>query len=724
MEELKKSINRRKFLKLSGATSAVLALGFYIPAGAKGTEAKVFKLDDAANTLTNLNPFIQIDAGGKVTIYNHKPEMGQGVWQSIPTLIAEELNLDFEQVTVKMAIAAPAYGSMSVGGSSSVRTGWIPLRRMGAAARQMLLQAAAESWNVPVAECTTDKGIIYHKASGKQGHFGEFVDAASKLEAPKEPALKPKSECRLIGKKVMRPDVVEKVDGSAIFGIDVKVEGMLYATVSHPTVLGAKINSIDDIEALKVQGVKEVFEIERTIFGNKMPTVAIVGESYYGVLQAQKRLKIDWDLGANAQFDTAKMYQEMNALKDTEGAIHTNNGDVDAALNNASSTLERVYETPFLAHSPMEPMNITIHIKEGECEIWAPTQVSNRAQQEAATFLNIPLEKVTLHTTYLGGGFGRRLFTDFLSEGLAIAQKVNKPIKLIWTREEDTTAGPFRPGMVYSSRAAFDANGKVNAWEEKVIGPSISFNINPNANTSNVDRGAMECISDSHYEIYNFRTHFVHHPAPVALGWWRSVYASTNVFGHECFVDELAEKEGMDPMDFRIQRLSKEPRFVKVLEKVREMSNWDSPLPAGVGRGVAVARSFGSTCAHVVQVSKGDNGRYKIDKIWTALDCGQYVNPDTVKGQTEGNIVMALTAAMKDPITFKNGWAEQSNFHNYKMLRINECPPLDIHIMENEEAPGGVGEPGFPPLAPALVNALYSVSGKRIYKLPFKIEEV
>jgi isoquinoline 1-oxidoreductase subunit beta len=722
MEEIVKPIDRRRFLKLGGATGAVLALGFYIPSGAKAKDATIFKLENLSENPISLNPFIQIDKDGKVTIFNHKPEMGQGTFQSIPTLIAEELNLELEQVKVEMALTGAAFGGMTVGGSSSIRMGWIPLRRLGAAARLMLLQAASEKWNVPVSELKTDKGLITHP-SGKQGHFGEFVEAASKLEAPKEPSLKPKSECRLIGKKVMRPDVVEKVDGSAIFGIDAKIEGMVYATVEHQPVPGATIRSLDDTYTRNTPGVIDVFQIERNIRGEAVPAIAIVATNFYAATQGKKKLKVDWELGEHKTLNSSTLYREMRALASATGAVHTNKGDVDAELKSGDDILERIYETPFQSHACMEPMNATVHIKDGGCEAWLPTQVPNSAQAEIARWAGVPVDKVKVHITYLGGGFGRRLFTDFLSEAIDVAKKVNKPVKLIWTREDDTTQGPFRPGMVYASRASVK-NGKISAWEEKVIGPSIGFRLNPNADTSTVDRSAMECISDSPYDFDHFRTHFVHYKVPMPLGWWRSVYASTNAFGHESFVDEMAEKEGQDPMEFRLKYLAHEPRFVKVLEQVKRMSDWDAPLPSGSGKGIAIARSFGSTCAHVVQVSRNTEGKLKIDKIWTALDCGMYVNPDTVKGQTEGNIIMALGAATKHEISFENGMAMQSNFHNYQMIRSNESPELDIHIMENEEPPGGVGEPGLPPLAPALTNAIFKATGKRIYKLPFDMDSV
>ena len=725
MKTVKNPIDRRKFLKLSGASAAILAIGFHIPQGATAAEAKAINLKDLPEGYTGLNPFIEINEKGEVIIYNHKPEMGQGTWQAMPALIAEELNLDFEQVQVKMAIAAPAYGNMTVGGSSSVRLGFIPMRRVGAAAKAMLLMAAAEAWQVPVAELETDKGIITHARTGKKGHFGEFVSSATGMKAPEQQELKPKKDWKILGRKVLRPDVNEKVDGSGIFGIDVKVDGMVYATTAHHSLLSAQIKEIDDAATKAVAGVQAVLQVERRLFGNSTKAVAVVADTYYAAVQGYKKLNITWDTGNDGAFNTDKVFEDLKRLRMEKGAVHTDKGNVDESLRAASEVLERTYETPFLAHSPMEPMNVTVHIKGESCEIWAPTQVSNRAQQEAATYLGIPPEKVTLHTTYLGGGFGRRLFTDFLYEALDLAKQLDKPVKLIWTREEDTISGPFRPGMLYHSRAALDARGQAVAWEEKVIGPSISFNINPNADTSQVDRGAMECISDSHYVLEHFRTHFVHYPVPIALGWWRSVYASTNVFAHECFFDELAEKGGEDPLAFRKHMLAEEPRFVKVLEKVEEMSGWGKSLPEGSGMGVAIARSFGSICAHVVQVSrKKAGGGLSIDQVWTALDCGTYVNPDTVKGQTEGNIVMALTAALRDGITFKNGEAQQTNFHNYRMLRIHETPPMTIEIMENDENPGGVGEPGFPPLAPALANAVYAATGTRVYSLPFNLNQV
>ncbi|WP_234733803.1 xanthine dehydrogenase family protein molybdopterin-binding subunit [Tellurirhabdus bombi] len=724
-------INRRNFLKAASLTGTGLFLGFSPRANGPAELVNMSsQLGESANAVLSfeLNPFIIIDNAGTITLINHRPDMGQGSWQAVPTLIAEELEVSLDQITVKQSDGLRKYGSQLSGGSSTVRTGWQRLREAGAAARLMFTQAAATRWNLPVEECYAENGTIKHK-SGKSLTYGELVDDASKLPVPQKPKLKAKSDLKLIGKPLHRSDIPSKVTGKAEFGMDITVPDMLYASIEHCPVVHGKVVSIDDTAAKKIPGVKAVLKAERPMPHRTSEAVAVVATNYWAALQGRRALKVTWDkVGYDQSMTTDRYFQEMREKSKQDGIPFSSVGDFKAAYEAAPKKLEGLYETPFLAHAPMEPEVAVAHVKEdGTCEIWAPVQGPDGAIQEVSRYLNIKPEAVKVNVPFLGGAFGRKAYLDFVLEAVYLSKQVKAPVKVIWTREDDVTQGPYRPGALSAMRGAVDAHGKVVAFEHKFLSESIQRQVFKAPIDGKADEWMKESIGaeESPYQFPNaiISNHVVKTEIPIL--WWRSVYASTNSFGHESFMDELAHAAGKDPLDFRLSLLEKAEgkattRFVNVLKQLREKANWDKPLPAGQGKGLAISQSFGSLCAHAFFVTKKDKG-VKVDRVVSVLDCGMYVNPDNVRAQTEGNIVYGMTAAIKNPITFTNGQADQTNFHNYTVMRIEEMPVVDIHLVENEEAPGGVGEPGLPPVAPALCNAIFAATGKRIRKLPVDI---
>lgn len=723
------SINRRLFLKAAGLTGTSFLLGF--TAQANGSAFRVVN----PNTVLafELNPFIIIDNAGGITLINHRPDMGQGSWQAVPTMIAEELEVSLDKITVKQSNGLRKYGSQLSGGSSTVRTGWKRLREVGAAARQMFTSAAATRWNVPVAECFAENGAIKHKPSGKTLTYGELVDDASKLPVPEKVTLKPKKDFKLIGKPLQRADIPSKVTGKAVFGMDMDVPGMLYASIEHCPVLHGKVVSIDDSQAKKIPGVKAVIKTERAMPHRTSEAVAVLATNYWAALQGRRALKITWDkAGYDQSMTTERYFNELREQSKNAGIPYSTIGDFKAAYEAAPKKREGLYQTPFLAHAPMEPEVAVAHVKnDGSCEIWAPVQGPDGAIQDVSKYLQIPAEKVTVNVPFLGGAFGRKAYLDFVLEAVHLSKLAKAPVKIIWTREDDVTQGPFRPGMLSAMRGAVDAQGNLVAFEHKLIGESIQRQVYKAPLDGKADDWAKEGIGkdESPYAFPNAVISNIVVKTEIPIVWWRSVYASNNSFGHECFLDELAHAAGKDPLALRLELLQKDEddkvakRFITVLNLLREKSGWDKPLPAGQGKGIAIARSFGSQCAHAVFVEKGANG-VKVKKVVSVLDCGMYVNPDNVRAQTEGNIVYGLTAAIKDEITITNGQTDQTNFHNYRVLRMDEMPEVDIHLVENEEEPGGVGEPGLPPVAPALCNAIFSATGKRIRTLPVDLAKV
>lgn len=713
-------IDRRGFIKLTGITGAGLLVGL----SAKADGAAAVKNLTGATESFELTPFVLIEKSGQITIFNPKPEMGQGTFQSIPALIAEELEVSLDQVTIKQTGGEKKFGSgQSAGGSASVRTSYQNLRKVGASAREMLVIAASQKWNVPVEECYAENAKVFHKPSGKSVSYGELAEAAAKIEAPKSPKLKDPKDFKILGKRSPRPDVPLKTNGKAMFGIDVSVPGMVYASVERCPVFGSKLVSFDDTAAKKVKGVIAVETCERIHGIYRSEGVAVIAENYWAALQGRKALKVKWDYQGNDQFNSKAYDQSLRDAAKQDGAVEHSHGDFDKAFAEAPVKLEAFYETPVVSHSPIEPMNCLASWYDGnKLEIWTSTQVPGSIMNEFPKTYGIPEENLKVNVMFNGGGFGRRLYPDYVHEAVQLTKKIGKPVKAMWTREDDTRMGPFRPMTFSAMKGALSASGKAVAFQHKVISPTLDGRKDYDKTKSN---GTMtEGISEQKYEIENMKNLYVHHYLHIPLAAWRAVTSTTLAFAHECFIDEMAVKAKKDPLAFRLDMLTKESDTKNVLQKLKEVSRWDKPLPAGWGRGVAQYEFFAGLGGYVIEVSKKGTG-IKIEKVFAVIDLGTVVNPDTVEAQVQGAAVMALTAATKNGITFENGQTVQSNFHNNPLIRINEMPKVEVHILANGGPRiKGVGEPGLPPFAPALCNAIYAATGKRIRRLPFDINKI
>jgi isoquinoline 1-oxidoreductase beta subunit len=715
------NISRRNFIKVSGMSGAVLALGYYFPASAK--EAEIVNAAEASSRGIELNAWITIDKTGKVTIINHRAEMGQGAFQAVPQIIAEELEVDLNQVDIVFAEGNSAkYGSQVTGGSSTVRGTYKRLLHLSASAREMLKQAAANKWAVKAEDCYAENGQVVHRASGKRAGYGDLVEDASKLEAPKNVSLKNIRDYKILRKPLPRQDTPLKVNGKAVFGMDKKLPGMLYAVVErNPRFLG-KVKSFDDSAARKVPGVKHVLTVRMNVFATKREGVAVVADNLWSAMQARKVLKVEWDDSGFDHPGTEALYTKMREQLNGELLSFKTKGNVRSVFTSSANKVEALYETPYESHSCMEPVNCTAHVVGDKCEIWGPIQGPDWIQDDLSQQLGIPKENVTVNMTFLGGGFGRKAFTDYPHEAAIISREVKAPVQVVWTREDDMTQGPFRPGMVYQCTGALNEQGRVEAFETKMAGQNMDHqwaDANKLTYNSSVTEGLAEAYLDS-FPHYSFGDAPLDAPIPVM--WWRSVYSSTNGFAFESFMDELAIKAGKDPMDFRREHMGG-GRYRDLITRLEEVSGWKSRAKNS-GYGVAITECFASIVGEVVKVSKGDDGKIKVDKVWAVMDCGWYVNPDIIRAQVEGSIVMALGAATKHATHFEGGKAVERNFNSYQMPRISEIPEIEVHVMDNEEKAGGVGEPGLPPFTPALTNAIYDLTGKRIRKLPFKLEEV
>lgn len=724
MEKIASNINRRNFIKLTGITGAGLMVGLSLKGNSRAGE--VINLSGEELPFFNLTPYVIIEKSGKITIFNTSPEIGQGVFQSIPALIAEELEVSLNQVTIKQTGGEKQFGPMQfAGGSMSVRSNYTQLRKVGASAKEMLLTAAAKQWNVPVEECTAAEGKILHAGSGKSASYGELAEAASKLEVPKSPKLKEPKDFKLLGKNILRPDIPLKSSGKAIFGIDVAVPGMVYASVAHCPVFGAKLVSVDDTATKKIKGVTRVETCERIIGKYKYPAVAVIAENYWAALQGRKALNIKWDYQGHETFSSKVYEQGLRELSKKEGTVAHNQGDFDNTFKTAPVKLEAFYETPIVSHSPIEPMNCVASWTEGnKLEIWVSTQVPGDIIDSFSKAYNVPDGNLKVNVTFIGGGFGRRLYNDYIHEAVQLTKKIGQPVKLIWSREEDTTQGPFRPMTFSAMKGALSADGKAIAFQHKVIAPSLDASEKENYDKAKPDATMTEGISEQKYEIANMKNLYVYADSHLPFVAWRAVTSTTLAFAHECFIDEMAVKAKKDPMAFRLAMLTKDSDTKNVLQKLKEVSNWDKPLPAGWGKGVAQYEFFAGLGGYVVMVSKKGTG-VKIEKLYAVIDLGTVVNPDTVKAQVEGAAVMALTAAIKSGITFDKGQTVQTNYHNNQLVRFNEMPPVEVHILTNGGPTiKGAGEPGLPPFAPALCNAIFAATGKRIRRLPFDINKI
>ncbi len=714
-------VSRRSFLKNSGGAGIALWLG--ISNWDNATRGS--NIYDAKN----FTPYIIVDSSGSITLFNTKPEMGQGTFQSIPALIAEEFEVSFDQVIIKQTNGESVFGpNQRAGGSASIRTSYTDLRKVGASAREVFIKAASIQWQVDTSSCYAENGKVIHKPTSRSLTYGELVAEASKLDLPTDPKLKDPKDFKILGKMASRPDVPLKTCGKAEFGIDVRLPDMLYASVERSPVIGGTLKSFDATEALKIPGVKKVAAVERVIGKYHSMGVAVIANSYWTALQARKKLKIVWDTGTFDTFNTPEFEDHLRALASEEGLPDKNIGSFDSLHLQPQNTIEAFYETPMEAHHPLETLNCVAQVRGDQVEIWVSTQVPSNVtgtgEFDMHKYIGVAPENIRMHTKFIGGGFGRRLYFDFIIEAVNIARLIDKPVKLIWSREDATEQGPFRPMTFSQLKGGISDDGKLIAFQHKVISPSLMESRDGNFDKTKVDSAMVEGIGVQAYEFPNLKTSYVRADFHIPVASWRSVTSSTVAFPPECFLDELAYKANKDPMEFRLELLSKPSDTKRVLLKLKEMSHWDEPMPEGRGRGVAQWEFFAGLGGQVVEVTYRPDKSIKIDKVYAVIDLGEVVNPDNVINQVQGAIVMALGAATKPGITFKDGKVEQHNFYDDLLVRMFEVPEIEVQILAEGGKVKGVGEPGLPPFAPALANAIFAATGKRIRKMPFDLNNI
>ena len=704
------SLSRRTFLKTATAAGGGLMIGVYLPIH-PSTSLR------GAGTFEP-NVWIKVSADESVRIMLTMLEMGQGVMTSMPMLVAEELDFDWKKIKTEWAGADPKYGNPNFGGqqltagSNSVRGMWKVLRESGAAARSMLVTAAAQTWNVPESSCTTDNGVVMHQASGRKLTYGALVDKAAALPVPKTVALKDPKDFKVLGKSLARLDVPEKVNGTAGFGIDVKLPGLLTARVVRCPVFGGKVAKFNADKAKAVPGVKNVVQISSGI--------AVVADNYWSASKGAQALEITWDEGALAKLTSADILKKQAELAQQPGKVARNDGNAEAALK-SSQGFERTFEAPFLAHATMEPMNCTADVRADRCDVYVPTQGQTPSHQAAVAASGLPADKVKVYVTYMGGGFGRRGEGDFVADAVETSKAVGKPVKVVWSREDDMQHDYYRPVSYARMWGAVDSSGKPTVFMQRMVQQSLIKRIGalpPNG----VDFISVDGSANLPYTIPNVRIEYIEHDPGVPFGFWRSVGASFQGFVVEAFIDELAAVAKKDPFEFRRDLLGKSPRHKAVLELAAEKAGWSKPAPAGRGRGIAVMDAFGSILAQVTEVSVDARGNVRVHKVVCTVDTGWVINPDTIKAQMEGGIVYGLTAALKGEITIQNGRVVQKHFGDYPVMRHNEMPEIEVHIVPSTETPGGIGEPSTALAAGSLVNAIAAATGKRIYKLPIKPE--
>ena len=723
MQTTDKNLSRRNFIRLSGMTGAALTIGYAMPSLANEA-AEILTAQKAVEQGIELTAWISIDKTGKVTILNHRSEMGQGTFQSVPQMIAEELEVSLDNINISFAPGHPSkFGSQVTGGSSTVRGAYKTLLQTGAAAREMLIEAAAKKWDVNKKDCYAENGFVIHKPTGKKLGYGELVEEAAKLTPPKDVKLKRREEYKIIGKPLPRQDNPHKVNGAAEFGLDVKLPGMLYAVIERNPRFKGKVKSFDDSATMKVAGVKKVLKTTAPVFAYEREGVAVIADSLWAALEGRKALKVEWDDMRIERLSTEQLYARMKEDLKKHALSQRTGGNAEGAFKGAENKVEAIYETPYEAHACMEPLTCTAHVQGDKVEVWGPIQAPDWIQRDISGRLKLKPENVKVNMTFLGGGFGRKAFMDYTYEPVLLSKEMNAPVQVVWTREDDMTQGPFRPGAVYECKGSIGNDGRINSFSGKMAAQNMDHQWSPTPDKSAFNSNTTEGFLETYFEsIPNHSFGDVPTESPIPIMWWRSVYSSTNAFAYESFMDELAIKAGKDPLEFRMNHFSNE-RYRWLAEKLRDVSGWGSK-GKNEGYGVAITECFKSIVGEVVKVSKKSDGKLKIDKVWAVMDCGWYVNPDIIRAQVEGSIVMAYGAAAVHEMHFMDGKAVETNFHQYKMPRINEIPEIEVHIMENDEKPGGVGEPGLPPFAPALCNAIFDLTGKRIRKLPFNISEV
>ncbi len=689
------SLSRRDFIKISSVAGAGLLLSFYLP-------SKGESIQSAASGAFAPNAWLKIDADGIVTVTVARSEMGQGVLTSMPMIVAEELEADWTKIRVEQANAHPTkYGSMSTGGSFSVRGSWQNLRNAGATARELLIAAAAQTWGVDKSTCRAESGTVIH-TSGKKLGYGKLAATAATLPASTGIQLKEPKDFKILGKRLPKIDTPSKVDGSAKFGIDIRVPGMLFASIERSPVFGGKVAAFEAAKAKAVPGVRDVVQIESGI--------AVVATSTWAAFQGRKALSVRWDEGQYSNQSSEAIWRSFEDAAKSEGSVEDFEGDAEQAFGLSEKKVEAVYYAPLIAHATMEPMNCVADVRSDRCEIWVPTQSPQQAQNDAVRILGLPIDKVKVNVTLLGGGFGRRLQTDYVSDAVRVSKAIGAPVQVLWTREDDMRHDWYRPCTYNVFRAGLDKDGWPIAWLHRIVGPN--------------SRGLAVGGSTPSYSIPNFQvdSHIIETGVPV--GAWRSVGPSQNGWVVESFIDELAHAAKMDPFEYRRHLLSKSPRLRRTLDVAAEKAGWGTPLPPGVGRGIAAVESFGSSVAEVVEASVGEDGAVNIHRIVVAVDCGPVVNPNTLEAQVEGGIVYSLSSVLKDEITVSKGRVVQGNFDDYRIMTIDEMPKVETHIISSSESVGGIGEPGLPPVAPALCNAIFAASGVRIRRLPIKPQDL
>jgi len=707
------TVSRREFVSVLTAAGGSLLLGYRV-----GEGQRVASVASAPGFAPNA--FIRIAPDGSITLFMPQAEMGQGTHTSMSMLLAEELEVTPEQVRLEHAppddklYANPLFGEQITGASSSIRMFYEPLRRAGATARAMLIAAAAASWNVDAASCRAREGVVTHTPTGRTLSYGALAAKAATVPVPDKIALKDPKDFTLIGTPAKRPDTPSKVNGTAQYGIDVRLPGMLIATVAASPVLGGKVAGLDDEKAKAVPGVRQIVQLD--------DAVAVVADHMWAAKQGSAALEIRWEDGPNAKVSTADVVEGLAKASETAGVTARQDGDPASALAGAAKKVEAVYESPFLAHATMEPMNCTVHVRRDGCEVWTGSQVLSRARAAAAKVTGLPLEKVVVHNHFLGGGFGRRLEVDYVTQAVRIAKQVDAPVKVVWTREEDVQHDVYRPYYYDRFAAGLDAHGKPVAWSHRIVGPSIMARFLPPGFKDGIDIDAVDGAVQLLYDIPAIQIEYVRHEEPVLnTGFWRGVGVTHNNFVVESFIDELAAVSKQDPVAFRRALLRKSPRALTVLELAAKEAGWGKPVPRGRGRGVALLfSSWGTYLAQVAEVEVTGSSDVRVRRIVCAVDCGQVVNPDIVKAQIESGVVYGISGALWGEVTLNNGRVEQSNFNNYRVLRMNETPPIDVRLVRNSEAPGGIGEPGTSVTAAALANAVYAATGKRLRKLPLQ----
>jgi isoquinoline 1-oxidoreductase subunit beta len=702
-------VSRRSLL--TGALATGFIFTFHLPVGV----AEPAQPKDPTEGKFVPNAYIRISESGRVTLVMPQVEMGQGIYTAVATILAEELDADLTQVALEHAppdeklYANPLLGVQATGGSTSVRAFWTPLRKAGATARAILIKAAADQWQVAPESCSVAQGTVLHSESGRKLGYGELVEAASKLSSPSDVSLKDPKDFVLIGKPLKRLDTPNKVNGKVIYGIDAMLPGMKFATLAQCPVLGGKVAKVDDGAATKIPGVRQIIALD--------DLVAVVGDHMWAAKRGLEALEITWDEGKNANVSSKDIWDHLRAASEGDGVVAKSVGDIAKGLAEGDR-YNASYEMPFLAHATMEPLNCTVHVTPESCDVWVGTQIIARAQAVAAKAAGLSEDKVTIHQHLIGGGFGRRLEVDMIEAAVRIGNKIDGPVKIVWTREEDIRHDIYRPVYRDNMSATLSGN-KVVGFKYRVAGSSVIARWLPPGFKKGIDIDAVDSAVDTPYDIPNFQVEYVRvEPPAVLTGFWRGVGPNNNVFAIESFMDELARKINKDPIAFRRDMLGKTPRLQRVLDLAAEKSNWGQPLPPRVGRGVSVQPTFNTSIATVVEAEVDTEGSVHIRQVTLAVDCGLVVNPDTVVAQVEGGMIFGLTAALYGEITLDKGRVQQSNFHDYRMLRIDQIPKIDVHLVKSGESPGGIGEASVIGGPPALRNAIFAATGVALRRLP------